>query len=66
MKETIKGFFTDENGVWSSKRLIGIASGFGIIVYAFIHPSEGANNSILILALGGLGLSTIDKIYKPK
>jgi hypothetical protein len=62
----IKNFFTEPDGTASSKRLVGILASLGLIIYMFIYPSEGANNSVLILAISGLGLSSIDKIVKPR
>jgi hypothetical protein len=66
MIQFIKNFFTEPNGTPSSKRLVGILASLGLIAYMFIHPSDGANNSVLILAISGLGLSSIDKIFKVK
>ena len=60
----IKGILTDKDGTWSSKRFIGIISGISLITYMFIYPSENANNSVLILAIGGLGFTTIEKFIK--
>lgn len=61
-----KQFFTDETSTPSSKRLVGIIASVALILYMFLQPSESANNSVLILALGGLGMSSIEKIMKPK
>ena len=66
MKSFIKGIFTDENGTYSSKRFVGVLSSLSIIFYMFMWPSINSNNSVLILALGGLGLSSIDKLFKQK
>ena len=66
MIQFIKNFFTEADGTASSKRLVGIISSISLIAYMFIHPGEAANNSVLFLALGGLGLTTIDKVFKPK
>ena len=60
----IKGILTDSNGVWSSKRFVGVISAISLITYMFVYPSETANNSVLVLAIGGLGLTSIDKIFK--
>jgi hypothetical protein len=62
----IKGILSDANGIWSSKRTVGVLAGVALIIYMFVFPSEEANNSVLILSLSGLGLSSIDKIFKPK
>ena len=37
-----------------------------VIAYAFINPSTEANNSVLILAVSGLGLTTIEKVFNKK
>jgi hypothetical protein len=66
MKSFIKGIFCDENGLYSSKRFVGVLSSLSLIFYMFMWPSINSNNTVLILALGGLGLSSVDKIFKPK
>ena len=66
MIDFIKNFFTEPNGTPSSKRLVGILASLALIVYMFIKPSEAANNSVLILAISGLGFTSIEKIIKPK
>ncbi|MEN2402302.1 hypothetical protein GKZ90_0021110 [Flavobacterium sp. MC2016-06] len=48
----------------SSKRFIGIIAGLSLCVYMFINPSEAANNSVLILSLGALGITAYEKLIK--
>jgi hypothetical protein len=62
----IKQIFQDESGLTSSKRVVGVIASFALIAYMFITPSDAANNSVLILALGGLSMTSIEKIMKPK
>jgi hypothetical protein len=62
----IQGIFSDADGNYSSKRLVGFIASAALIIYMFVHPSTEANNSVLILAVSGLGLTTLDKIFKPK
>ena len=62
----LQGIFQDADGNLSSKRLIGFIASLALIIYMFVHPSTEANNSVLILAVSGLGLTTLDKIFKPK
>lgn len=62
----LQGILQDENGEWSSKRTVGLLAALSLIAYMFIYPSTEANNSVLILAVSGLGLTTLDKIFKPK
>lgn len=52
------------NGNPSSKRFVGIVASLALIVYMFIWPSAGANDSVLILALGALGITSAEKIWK--
>lgn len=56
--------YAEYNNNPSSKRLVGLLSGLSLIVYMFIYPSDGSNNSVLILSLGALGISGVEKIYK--
>jgi len=64
MKEAIKGFLTDENGVWSSKRLIGIIGGLSIVANVFISGNDLAIESCLILTTASLGLAVTERIFK--
>jgi hypothetical protein len=62
----IKKIISDDAGEPSSKRTVGLLASIALIVYMFIYPSNEANNSVLILAISGLGLTTLDKIFKPR
>jgi hypothetical protein len=64
MKNFLKGILTDVDGVYSSKRFIGIIGGLSLIAYQFIHPSDAANNSVLIMSLGALGITGFEAIFK--
>lgn len=61
VKNILLSIVKDENGVLSSKRILGMIAGLSLIIYMFIHPSEEANNSVLILSLGLFGVTAIDK-----
>lgn len=50
----------------SSKRFIGLVAGLSLCAYMFVFPSDAANNSVLILALGALGINSVDKIINIK
>lgn len=50
----------------SSKRVVGVLASIAIIAYAFIWPSVNSNNSVLILAMSGLGFTTLEKIFPRK
>lgn len=50
----------------SSKRFIGLVAGLSLCVYMFVFPSDGANNSVLILALGALGINAAEKLINIK
>lgn len=54
------------NGNPSSKRFVGIIASLALIVYMFIIPSDAANNSVLILALGAMGISGFEKFIPTK
>ncbi len=54
--------FLECDGKTSSKRLVGVLSSLSLIVYMFLNPSESANNSVLILAVGALGITAYEKI----
>jgi hypothetical protein len=56
--------FLEYNSNPSSKRLVGVLASFALIVYMFIQPSESANNSVLILSLGALGITAYEKMIK--
>lgn len=62
----IKKIISTDTGEPSSKRTVGMLASVALIIYMFIYPSVEANNSVLILAISGLGLTTLDKIFKPK
>lgn len=65
----MKEFFLkilSKNDDLSSKRLIGVLASISLIVYLFINPSDSANNSVLILALGSLGISGFEAIFSKK
>lgn len=60
----ICGLLKDEQGNWSSKRFVGVLGALSLIVYMFIHPSEYSNSSVLIMALGSLGITGFESIFK--
>lgn len=68
----LKSFIADEQGNFSSKRLMGVLAClviFGItitvmLVKDIIVPPDILINSITYIALGSLGLSTADKFSK--
>ncbi len=64
LQDLITGFFKDEGGEFSSKRLIGIFGGLSLILYMFIYPSDYANSSVLIMSLGALGITGLEQIFK--
>lgn len=66
LQELLTGFFKDESGELSSKRLIGILGGLSLIVFMFIYPSEYSNSSVLIMSLGALGITGLEQIFSKK
>jgi len=65
----IKGLFTDENGIVSSKRFVGIIAGLSLCITLYVNsyshgdikPSDTLVNAVALLAFGCLGLSSVDK-----
>ena len=74
MKNFIIQIFTDESGVYSSKRFVGILCSLtlvaALIINAFVardfDKSSSLVNSVALLAFGSLGLTSIDKWSKRK
>jgi hypothetical protein len=74
MKKFFVQIFTDESGVYSSKRFVGILCTLSLvtslIINAFVahefDKSSSIVNAVAILALGSLGLTSIDKWSKRK
>lgn len=63
----VAGFF-QENGVSSSKRLVGICCSAFLCQKMFIgtHANETVIMAVASLAFGCLGLTTAEKIFKKK
>lgn len=61
MNKYLKEILSDCKGRLSSKRVIGMLSSLSLIISSYIHPSEVIFGMVLTLALGGLGLSSLDK-----
>ena len=74
MKKFIVEIFTDESGIYSSKRFVGILCTFALvatlIANAFIErdfdKSSSLVNSVALLAFGALGFTSVDKWSKRK
>ena len=72
--EGIKGLFTDENGVVSSKRFVGIMCATMLCVTMYhnsfspidVAPSTVLVDAVALLAFGCLGLSSVDKFTNTK
>jgi len=70
----IKGLFTDENGVVSSKRFVGIMCATMLCVTMYhnsfspidVAPSTVLVDAVALLAFGCLGLSSVDKFTNTK
>lgn len=70
----IKGLFTDENGVVSSKRFVGIMCSTILCVTMYhnsfstvdVAPSPVLVDAVALLAFGCLGLSSVDKYTNTK
>lgn len=74
MKKFFIQILTDESGVYSSKRFVGILCSLtlvtALIINAFVardfDKSSSLVNSVALLAFGSLGLTSIDKWSKRK
>lgn len=72
MKQFMKSLLTDEQGAFSSKRLMGIiaclvifTTSLSVMVFKDLNvPSDSLIDSITFIALGCLGLSSADKFSK--
>ena len=72
-KKFVNNMLTDEKGSTSSKRTAGMLCVLALIVSLLIsilskgtfNPSPALVNSVTVIALGALGLTTIDK-FSPK
>jgi hypothetical protein len=68
----VRGLLRDERGDPSSKRFIGITAGLTLCVALFInlyteYPVEPTLvNAVAAICIGGLGLSSADKIWGKK
>ena len=70
----IKGLFTDEHGVVSSKRFVGIMCSVMLCVTMYhnsfssveVAPSPVLVDAVALLAFGCLGLSSVDKFTKTR
>jgi hypothetical protein len=59
------GVFKDENGNPSSKRIVGIMCSIFLCLSMYFDkaPSNYLVDAVALLAFGGLGLTSIDKIF---
>lgn len=48
----------------SSKRLVGVVGSLSLITCMFIYHTDTLVNAVLILSLGALGISAVEKIMK--
>lgn len=72
MKQFMKSLLTDEQGAFSSKRLMGIlaclvifTASLSVMVFKDLNvPPDNLIDSITFIALGCLGLSSADKFSK--
>jgi hypothetical protein len=64
MIEFIKKVLSDENGIPSSKRLIGLMGGISLIAIMFIYHNDTSIDAVLVMTLGALGISGAVSIFK--
>ena len=64
MKNFLKGILTDESGIWSSKRLIGLLGAISLITFMFIFRTDLSVESVLILTCGAIGITGAVSIFK--
>lgn len=63
MTKYIIELFSDCKGRISSKRVVGIVAALSLLISSYIHPSTEIFTMVLTLALGGLGLTSAEKIF---
>ena len=69
MKQFIQDILKDENGMYSSKRFLGVLCIltllFSLVISTFTdidtRPSDTLINAIALFAFGSLGLTSLDK-----
>lgn len=66
LQEIFEGFFKDEHGEFSSKRLLGILGGISLIIFMFMYASEYSNSSVLLMVLTMMGINGLEKIFTKK
>jgi len=74
MKTFFVQIFTDESGVYSSKRLVGILCSLALITVLIVdsftahkfQASSSIVDAVALLAFGSLGLTSVDKWSKKK
>lgn len=74
MRKFIQQIFTDESGVYSSKRFVGILCSLALVAALIIDASTSHKfassssivDAVALLAFGALGLTSIDKWTKKK
>jgi hypothetical protein len=48
----------------SSKRLVGVLGSISLIISMLIWHTDTLVNSVLVLSLGALGITAVEKIFK--
>jgi hypothetical protein len=48
----------------SSKRLVGVLGSISLILSMFIWHTDTLVNAVLVLSLGSLGITAVEKIFK--
>jgi len=61
MNKYLKEILSDNKGQLSSKRCVGVLASISLLISSYFYPSTEIFSMVLGLALGGLGLSSIDK-----
>lgn len=58
--------FRDEQGSVSSKRVVGVICSLALVVALFVDIPAPTYlvDAVVIIAVGGLGLTSVDKIFK--
>jgi len=52
------------NTAESSKRLVGVLGSISLIISMLIWHTDTLVNSVLVLSLGSLGITAVEKIFK--
>lgn len=60
----LKIIFSDDNGILSSKRIVGFLGAICLFINMFINTKSYSVDAVLIISLGSLGISGMETIMQ--